>query len=556
MIRVRKLSPAEEGIFLQEKISGGSSHGVSLSVTFADTPPVEHLRSALLDVMTSHAALRTVVEIRDGRMWARVHGADETFHFEEVNVGADHGKEIEVARRWTIEAYGERCWNLQAEPPVRHHLLRHGDNRSTLVAAVHHIGFDGRSKFLYANQFMRALGLPSVPPEKLLSKTRDAVSPAEADEALVLAERYWRGMQVEHLPEVYLPSAAEAGRRPVTSTGQFEISGLERLRATSRECRTTVLGTLLTGLGVMLLGYGNRLPVVNVAVDVSKRTNVSDIGLAVNIVPVALAIEPGMTARGALRTTGNALRFLERTRDVPFHLMFRQLRLAPQEQGVFSAMAVSYIWIPVLLPEDTWRASGILWDFYAPNFGAPYICAWQFRRQETKILGRMDYRYDRIGNAGAAVMVRDLCQILKNLAADPDITVRQVLHDTMPGSPESRVPMSARGLSNQVKPRVKMSATSPIETLIIEAWADALECDSISPEAEFLDVGGDSMAAALIAETLTEELGVQVRPRDIYEQATVVSLGNELQRRMLEVVGRRANATVPRESGPTRADKR
>jgi acyl-coenzyme A synthetase/AMP-(fatty) acid ligase/acyl carrier protein len=67
-------------------------------------------------------------------------------------------------------------------------------------------------------------------------------------------------------------------------------------------------------------------------------------------------------------------------------------------------------------------------------------------------------------------------------------------------------------------------ALDPLERRLATVWEDVLEAEPIGPEADFFDLGGDSLAAIQAAAALEEELGFECPPETIFEHPSIREL--------------------------------
>lgn len=546
------LSPAQQSIYLQEQLTSCSgSNGGSLSVTFGDAPRAGRLRDALLAVAAEHPALRTIVEVTDGGFRGRILDPADAVEVEESDLSALAGQEIDLVRAWITRSYAQRRWDLEREVPVRYHLLHHGGGRATLAIAVHHICFDGRSKFLFANSLMRALGMRARIGGLGPRPARDSDAPDDPARLLDEAVRYWQELRCADVPPVSLPSLPTPGPAVAASTPEFSLAADSSLSGLAKRAGTTYLGAVLAGLAIQLAAYGNPLPVINVTADITASDDFGLIGLGVGVVPVAVPVSPSAAGEDVIRGAGESLRLLRRFRNVPFSALFRSLGRAPGDFDIFSAVAVTYRRMAdSSLTQDS-RAQGLEWDFFAPNFGSPYLCGWQFRRAQAGTRGRLDYRTDHIAPATALGLTRHLRDILSLLQADPGLPVGDLIDRTQSAAAEDGRRHPVPPHQEQEKRNNQMTEHPTIQTLIAGVWADILESQEISPDTDFLDLGGNSLAATMIASQLTDKLGVHFRARDIYTCKTVTGLSEEAQLRLIDTA--RSAASV-RDGKQVRAD--
>ncbi|MFI0816198.1 amino acid adenylation domain-containing protein [Streptomyces sp. NPDC021098] len=126
--------------FLHQFEDAGPTYHMPFAVTLDGPLDTEALRAALLDVMTRHESLRTVVDVHDGEPWQRP-TTPATPPFETVEAGGVDGAGL--AGRLATDA--ARPFDLATEPPLRATLYALGPDRHVLMLLLHHIAADGWS---------------------------------------------------------------------------------------------------------------------------------------------------------------------------------------------------------------------------------------------------------------------------------------------------------------------------------------------------------------------------------------------------------------------------
>lgn len=80
--------------------------------------------------------------------------------------------------------------------------------------------------------------------------------------------------------------------------------------------------------------------------------------------------------------------------------------------------------------------------------------------------------------------------------------------------------------------RTPTNGTSPTETALLRIWAQCLGVDSIERDANFFELGGDSLIAISVAMNAANE-GLDLTPQDLYETQTVAGLAKALTARFV-----------------------
>ncbi|MFB1483083.1 phosphopantetheine-binding protein [Corallococcus sp. RDP092CA] len=64
---------------------------------------------------------------------------------------------------------------------------------------------------------------------------------------------------------------------------------------------------------------------------------------------------------------------------------------------------------------------------------------------------------------------------------------------------------------------------SPMEARLAGYWQELLGVDSVRPEDHFLEVGGNSLLATLLANRIEDDLGLQVGMVDLFNTLSAVA---------------------------------
>ncbi|MGW2327495.1 amino acid adenylation domain-containing protein [Streptomyces sp. NPDC001700] len=256
--------------FLHHFEEAGPTYHMPFAFTLHGPLDTEALRAALMDVLTRHEILRTVVEVHDGEPWQRpttpAEPPFETVLLDEADgYGADEARLVD-----RLAADAARPFDLATEVPLRATLYVLGPDRHVLMLLPHHIAADGWSltpltRDLSAAYRARASGaapgwepLPAQYADYALWQ-RELSTDADA--------AYWT-RALSGIPQV-LPLPADHPRPPATSHrgGTVELAldaELHRgITALAREHEASVFMVLHAALGALLsgLGAGEDIPI-------------------------------------------------------------------------------------------------------------------------------------------------------------------------------------------------------------------------------------------------------------------------------------------------------
>lgn len=419
------LSPAQESIWLEQCMRPDVTNCGFFAVTILGHVNAEAIRRTCLAITARHPALRSMISA-DGPCVV-VGTAAAAFRFIAAGVPCPAGQERAASRAW--QARRPVTWDLTLDPPARFSLLNHGDGRRTLVIDVHHIGFDGRSKFVFAREFARLLPIMCGDDRAAVADVPAAAAPQVhvAEEDVESAARYWLARGIAELPGLVLPLPAT--REPhgvMASTGITDVpeQTCRVLADLARAEGTTFFGGLLAALSAQLWTYGNDHAVVAVTADTSTAQTRQMIGPDVNVVPCFIPLAGTPSFRDLIAASREALGHVAGTRHLPFHLLLRRLRLrtgAEIAQARFGSLSVSY----PRMPDDLGKVPGLdlRWDMFAPNSSRSFDLVLQLRRPGDAAFGRLDYSTAIADQPTARDFMSMFGETLKQAAA-PDQRLR------------------------------------------------------------------------------------------------------------------------------------
>lgn len=134
---------------------------------------------------------------------------------------------------------------------------------------------------------------------------------------------------------------------------------------------------------------------------------------------------------------------------------------------------------------------------------------------------------------GVELVPARLRRSLRAVLASHAIPTAFVLLEDLPLNPNGKVDRTRLAeLDPVLAPKVPgRSAQTETEELLIAIWAEAFERDVIDPDEEFLELGGDSLIAAVIAAAVHELFGVELSLREFTSDPTAATLAASIDAR-------------------------
>ncbi|GAA1768020.1 condensation domain-containing protein [Luedemannella helvata] len=433
----RPATYAQRAIWLEQQsdptaLSAGY-FAVTLTAAGRPLPDTAALRAAALAVVGRHAALRSVLRLgEDGVLRETALELPGALRLRTDDLPCAPGAEQATVAAWTAEHEAGRQWDLEGEPPIRFLHLVHAPDRSSLVFSVHHVGFDGRSKFVVARDFAHALNSVLRTGSAVLDPVPRLVLPEADDRTCAEAVAYWAEVLRRQPEPLALPEGRHPGADTVRGTPERRLDEdlVERLRKRASEAGTSLFTLLMAAVTRQHLEYGNEMVPLAVAADVSDEATREIAGMQVNVVPVALDGLSGVDNVALLASAARAAGRLARYRRVPFSLLTGRLARPGAARRLLTQVGLSFPRPPVGLSVDV---DGVQtrWTFLTPNTSTTFERTLQFRRGTDDAVLRLDYRPHRMGPAEATAFLDDVCVVLEELAGHrrTPSTVEVPFHD-------------------------------------------------------------------------------------------------------------------------------
>ncbi|MFC6081925.1 amino acid adenylation domain-containing protein [Sphaerisporangium aureirubrum] len=327
-------SPAQEGMWISERMGAGTAYHMPLALWFDGDLDVAALLAACGDVAARHPVLATTVEESPGG--PRLAAAAEP----SVTL-TDLPSPAALDRLVRDEV--TRGFDLEKGPLARFTLVPAGPGRHLLLFVAHHLVFDGMSKDILVRDLARYYRA------RTGGGPREAVTPlpfAEAaraehervSAALPAACEFWAERWTEPA-EIVLPGQRRTAHRygDGDQAGTGTDLGLGRDAAAVAEAAgATTFETLVAATHALLFRYGARDAAV--AVDVTTRGPATrdHIGPFVNELPVLARPAPGQEFGRFVREVRRELRELYRFREVPL------ARAVSLPRGAATPVSLSY----------------------------------------------------------------------------------------------------------------------------------------------------------------------------------------------------------------------
>ncbi|HEY4171958.1 MAG TPA: amino acid adenylation domain-containing protein, partial [Rhodopila sp.] len=307
-------SPGQARLWFVER-AGLAGHGYVTPVNLRIGGPLdpERLRLALQTVAHRHEALRTAFVERDGQPYQVVQ-PPAPFAMPITDLSALPDPDAALAGLAAQD--NRRHFDLTAPPLLRARLVRLSHESHALLAAFHHIAFDGWSLPVFLDELGRLYGGETLPPLRIQLPDLAAAQSARQDRTgLAFWHDALAGLERTELPTDRRPPAMPSGEGSAT---RFQLPG--DVLALAREEGTTAFVVLLTAF-LLTLGREAGQEHPSVGIPVANRTEPGSealIGFLVNTLVLQADLTGDPSFRVLLRRMRTAWTSVLAHQDVSF----------------------------------------------------------------------------------------------------------------------------------------------------------------------------------------------------------------------------------------------
>ncbi|WP_267488499.1 MupA/Atu3671 family FMN-dependent luciferase-like monooxygenase [Streptomyces sp. DH8] len=516
---VAPATPAQRRLWLAAQLlENPAAYNETQAVRLRGPLDVDALRAAVDGLVERHAGLRTVFR-GDGR--AGVVQVVRAGARAPLAVSDARGQDPDGAIAALLSQESGRAYDLAGGPLFTPRLLRLAADDHVLVLGMHHIITDAHSASLIAEDLgeLYAAARAGRPPlfARPAGTTVGAPGPSPDPADLV----WWRELLGEKPPVLALPTDRPRGRRVAGRGGAVartvDRRAADRLREWSGRQGVTLFATLCTawhrvlrrrsGQDAFLLGttFGRRRPETADAV-----------GFHVALLPLALSATDATPLPDAVRATGRALFAADEHSGVDVDALLAAVHPDPGNPRPL---------MPVSIDLDRATLAGTVWPELraeavpAGTESAPLELALMVTQGPEGSL-RLRLRYDAdLFDAGTAdAYLAELAGQLDAFTADaPD------------GGPAPRSsPRSSPRPAPRSGPTPRREPGPGTAALLREVWESVLGLRGFPDDADFFDLGGNSITAIRLVNRVRDALGTAYPMADFFAEATLRAMTAQL----------------------------
>jgi thioesterase domain-containing protein len=555
--QVFPMASAQLGVWFTEQFVGpGAANNLSVALRLSGKLDIAALEFGLLTVVLRHETLRTTFDVIEGRPVQIVRQEPPKVL---TRLDVSRASEPETAAYAAICQVAHTPFDLTKGPLLRVLLVEQGPEQNTLCCVMHHIIADGWSFRLFMSELAACYDAasdgrqPTLKPLPLrytdcVFWEQEWLSSEEFQIQLAGCIRPLTGAP----PQPPLAPAAEADAEPLAAGASRAVrlapELLSAMTSVAQRHGTTVFVLSLAAFQVLLWQLTGQEDVV-VGVPVARRNRVeveNIIGLFVNLAAARVDLSGDPEFADALAQARDATLHALGHEDVPLQRVVQALHPARTIGGnpIFRTLFAS---VPPV-PKSGWFGGLQATDCVIAAGGALYELS--FSMIEDGSGGawiRAEYRTALFEDRQIVNLLDHYVSLLTQVTARPHGRISSL--EVSPGSwlaGRRRLRGAAR---TAPPPKIAETTTSDLafEETLAHIWRKVLRCRPPKRDANFFDLGGDSLQALLIAHEIGNVLGQPIPVSLVFREPTIQGMAQ-----WLRTEGRTPSGLLPIRLGGTR----
>ena len=520
------LSSAQERLWFQCQLEGEQSisYNVPVAVEIKGKLSIEVLQRSLDALMARHEVLRTRFHVIGGVPFQKVVRM-ESLGIEIVALsGKSRLEQMECARVLAGQQL-RRPFALDREPLLTVILLKFGPLHHLLLFNIHHLIFDGWSRWLMIRELSETYAAftenKEYPLPDLEFQYADFSALKRSAQLREEGVAYWKNKLQGALP-LQLKSD-----RPISGSQCFhggvvrnllEESLVEDLTALGRRERVTLYMLLLAGFQVLLGRWSDQEDIV-VGSPIANRPRPELeklLGCFLETLPMRTDLSGNPSFREVLGRVRETVIGSFVNSDIPFERIVEKLnpRRSAGRHPFFDVM-----FNLVNVPHQTTQIDGLTLSF--PELAAPesrYDFTLYARKVEKCVELRLVYKTSLFEAERMERFLAEFIALLRHVVANPDLAIGGFQQKA------STPPCSCRKQSGNKEPARQVDPRNGEEAAVASILSGLLKKEAVSVFDNFFSLGGHSLLAAQAVSRINRCFSVNIPLRTIFEHQTVAEL--------------------------------
>lgn len=531
------LSPAQERIWFQCQLEGerATAYNVPVAIDIQGRLNPARLAVALTALTTRHALLRSTFHERNGTI-CQDEGPVETLALPLVDLAHLTSEVRDAALRRHAQEQADQPFRPESERPLRVLLLRLDETRHVLLLTVHHLAFDGWSRWLLIRQLgehYTALGQGTVPAPVPAIQYGDYAAWRRGLAPRPESLDYWR-RRLGDAPALDLPTDFPRPARPsfhgARADRRLPADLLARIEALAAGERATPYMVLLTAFKLVLARWTG-------AVDITVGSPVANrprpelealIGCFIEMLPVRTDLSDGPSGVELLRRVRAGVVDAFVHADVPFEKIVEHVA-PPRRPGRHPLFEVMFNLVNV--PQGQADPDGLAFafaDLAVPE--AKFDLSLYARRLDGGLSLSLVYKAGLFGAGRMERLLDAYVEVLRQLVDDPRRQIGWLRVDLDAAAPVQVAVEPEWPNVGRVAPR------DEDEARVAAVFAELLGVAEVAADDNFFALGGHSLLALQAISRLRRQYGAELPLQLMFISRDVAGLAAAIRSTLAEVV--------------------
>jgi amino acid adenylation domain-containing protein len=529
------LSPAQERIWFQCQLEGerATAYNVPVAIAIRGRLDANLLAAAMTALTARHAVLRTTFPVRAGAVCQDV-GPSEPLALPLIDLAYLAPGEQEAALHRHAQEQANQPFRTETERPLRILLLRLGEFHHVLLLAVHHLAFDGWSRWLLIRELgehytalARGASLAPVPAIQYGDYAVWCRGHAPRPESL----DYWR-RRLGDAPALDLPCDFPRSPRPSFHGARVDRrlpAGLQaRIEALAATERATPYMVLLAGFKLLLARWtGTQDITVGSPVANRPRPELETlIGCFIEMLPIRTDLTGGPGGTELLRRVRAGVVDAFVHADAPFEKIVEHVA-PPRRPGRHPLFDVMFNLVNV--PQGQADPDGLAFafaDLAVPE--AKFDLSLYARRLDGGLSLSLVYKTGLFRSERMERLLDAYVEVLHQLVDDPSRQVERFRIELDPGRPAPITAEPEAPVPGHVAPR------DDDEARVAAVFAELLGCAEVAADDNFFALGGHSLLAMQAVSRLRRRYGAELPLHLMFTSRNVAELAAAIRRTLAE----------------------
>lgn len=557
--QVVPMASAQLGVWFTEQLIGASAaNNLSFALRLHGKLDIAALEFSLLTVVLRHETLRTTFDVIEGRPVQLVRQEPPKAL---IRMDVSRAAEPEVAAYAAVCQVAHTPFDLSRGPLLRLLLVELGPEENVLCCAMHHIIADGWSFGLFMSELAACYDAAGDGRQPILKPLPVRYADCVFWEQEWLSSEDFRNQLADCVrplsdtaPQPPLAEAPASDAKPSAAGASRAVrlapELMSAMKSVAQRYGTTAFVLSLAAFQVLLWQITGQEDVV-VGIPIARRNRVeveNIIGLFANLAAARVVLSGDPEFAVALAYAKDATLNALVHEDVPFQRVVQALHpvRTPGGNPIFRTLFAS---VPTVAKFERFGGALRASPYVVGAGGALYDLSFSMIEDGSGgVWIRAEYRTELFADRQIADLLDHYARLLRQVTARPHSRISSLV--AVPGSwleRRQRPEGPAQIAPPPPEPAVMTPSDLAFEEALARIWRKVLRCRPPERDANFFDLGGDSLHALSVALEIGSVLGRPIPVSLVFREPTIQGMA-----RWLRTEGRAPSGVLPIRLGGTR----